>query len=139
MVRKRPLYVYSKGVPALYHFGSGVTVLLEIHERLQQLRGELGLTTRSFGAGIHLSGSAISNMENGLRSITRRTVGDICRQYHVNPGWLLEGAGEMFADPTDGLDLSEEVRHLAAQYSRLGDSDRELIRRLIDSLAEKLK
>ena len=37
------------------------------------------------------------------------------------------------------LDLSEEVRHLAAQYSRLGDSDRELIRRLIDSLAEKLK
>lgn len=116
-----------------------MTVLLEIHERLRQLRGQLGLTTRSFGAGIHLSGSAITNMENGLRSITSRTAGDICRQYHVNPGWLLEGTGEMFTDPTDGLDVSEEVRHLAAQYSRLGDSDRELVRRLIDSLAEKLK
>ena len=45
----------------------------------------------------------------------------------------------MRADPTEGLDISAEVRELAGKYSRLSDSDRELVRRLIDSLGEKLR
>jgi len=112
---------------------------LEVHERLRLLRQRLGLSTRAFGGGIHLSGSAVTNMEKGLRSVTPRTASDICRRYHVRPEWLLEGQGEMLADPTEGLDISAEVRELAGKYSRLSDSDRELVRRLIDSLGEKLR
>ena len=110
---------------------------MEINERLRQLREQLGLTTREFGAGVHLSASSITNMEKGLRSVTPRTAEDICQRYHVNPDWLRKGEGEMLSDPTEGLDISAEVRQLALQYGRLSDSDRELVRRLIDSLAEK--
>ena len=36
---------------------------MNIHERLKQLRDELNLTTRAFGAAINMSGGAITNME----------------------------------------------------------------------------
>ena len=36
---------------------------MNIHERLKQLRVELNLTTRAFGAAINMSGGAITNME----------------------------------------------------------------------------
>ena len=43
----------------------------------------------------------------------------------------------MFTNVTNDLDIDDEVKQLAQQYSLLSDSDRELINRMIDSLAEK--
>lgn len=44
-----------------------------------------------------------------------------------------------FEDITSELDIDDEARQLAQQYSLLNDSDRELIKKMIDSLAEKSK
>lgn len=110
---------------------------MNIHERLKQLRDELKLTTRAFGAAINMSGGAITNMEKGTRNITDRTIRDICREYNVNYDWLANGIEPMFADVTNELDIDDEVRQLAQQYSLLNDSDRELIKKMINSLAEK--
>lgn len=110
---------------------------MDIHERLRYLRKELNLTTRAFASAINMSGGAITNMEKGTRGITERTVRDICREYNVNPDWLVHGKEPIFRDVTSSLDIDEEVRLLARQYSRLTDADRELVRKLIDSLAEK--
>ncbi len=44
-----------------------------------------------------------------------------------------------FEDITSELDINDEARQLAQQYSLLNDSDRELIKKMIDSLAEKSK
>ena len=112
---------------------------MNVHERLRRLRKELGLSARAFGASIDMSGSAIANMETGQRNVTDRTIRDICRVYHVNPEWLMRGEEPMFEDVLAGLDVDEEVKQLALQYGLLSDGDRELIRRLIDSLAEKRK
>lgn len=110
---------------------------MNIHERLKQLRNELNLTTRAFGSAINMSGGAITNMEKGTRNITERTIRDICREYNVNFDWLVNGIEPMFTDVTSELDIDDEVKQLAQQYSLLNDSDRELIKRMIDSLAEK--
>ena len=110
---------------------------MNIHERLKQLRDELNLTTRAFGAAINMSGGAITNMEKGTRNITERTIRDICREYNVNFDWLTNGIEPMFTDVTSELDIDDEVKQLAQQYSLLNDSDRELVKRMIDSLAEK--
>lgn len=56
---------------------------MNIHERLKYLRSQLNLTTRAFGESINMSGSAITNMEKGLRNVTNRTVYDICREYNI--------------------------------------------------------
>ena len=45
----------------------------------------------------------------------------------------------MYGESTATQDIYAYAADPANRYSRLGDSDRELIRRLIDSLAEKLK
>ena len=110
---------------------------MNIHERLKQLRDELNLTTRAFGAGINMSGGAITNMEKGTRNITERTIRDICREYNVNFDWLVHGVEPIFEDVTSDLDIDDEVKQLAQQYSLLNNSDRELVKRMIDSLAQK--
>ena len=110
---------------------------MNIHERLKQLRETLNLTTRAFGTAINMSGGAITNMEKGTRNITERTIRDICREYNVNFDWLVHGVEPMFEDVTSDLDIDDEVKQLAQQYNLLNDSDRELVKRMIDSLAQK--
>lgn len=111
---------------------------MDIHERLRYLRKQLNLTTRAFGAAINMSGGAITNMEKGTRNITERTIRDVCREYNVNPDWLINGTEPMFEDMTKELDIDDDVKQLAKQYSMLNDNDRELVKKMINSLAEKI-
>lgn len=110
---------------------------MDICERLKFLRNQLNLTTRAFGSAINMSGGAITNMEKGTRNITDRTIRDICREYNVNPEWLINGNEPMFEDVTSELDIDDEVRQLAKQYSLLNNEDQELVKKLINSLAVK--
>ena len=112
---------------------------MDIHERLQYLRKQLKLTTRAFGASINMSGGAITNMEKGQRNITGRTVKDICREYNVNPDWLMYGKDPMFMDVLEDLDINDDVRHLARQFTQLSEKDRELVKNMVDSLCEKIE
>ena len=112
---------------------------MDIHERLKHLRKHLNMTTRAFGAAINMSGGAITNMEKGTRNITERTIRDICREYNVNSDWLINGTEPMFEDVTIELDIDDDVKQLVKQYSLLSDADRELVRRMINSLAEKIE
>ena len=110
---------------------------MTIHERLGRLRTNLGLTTRAFGEKIGMSGGIITNMEKGRRNLTDRTIKEICREYGVRLEWLVNGTEPIFDDAFDGLDVSEEVKQLSDEYSRLNDSDKLLVRGLIQSLGEK--
>ena len=85
-----------------------------------------------------MSGGAITNMEKGTRNITERTIRDICREYNINSDWLINGTEPMFEDVTAGLNIDDEVRQLAKQYSLLSDNDRELVKKMINSLSEKI-
>lgn len=112
---------------------------MNIHERLKFLRDQLNLTTRAFGSAISMSGGAITNMEKGTRNITDRTIRDICREYNVNPEWLINGNEPIFEDVTRELDIDDEVRQLTKQYSLLNNEDQELVKKLVNSLAEKME
>lgn len=112
---------------------------MDIHERLKYLRAQLNLSTRAFGASINMSGGAITNMEKGTRNITERTIRDVCREYNVNSDWLINGTEPMFKDITSELDIDDDVKQLTKQYSLLSDNDRELVKRIINSLAEKIE
>ena len=110
---------------------------MDIHERLKILRTSIGLTTRSFGSSINITGGAVTNMEKGRREITERTIKDICREHGVNREWLVSGNGPMLEDALEGLVISDEVKALADSYSYLNNDDKELIRDLIKSLSQK--
>lgn len=113
---------------------------MTIHERLKFLREEvLHLTTRTFAANINMSGGSITNMEKGTRNITDRTIRDICREYNVNSDWLINGTEPIFEDVTNELNIDEDVKQLAKQYSLLNEADQKLIKEMINSLAEKIE
>ncbi|MBR4419720.1 MAG: helix-turn-helix transcriptional regulator [Clostridia bacterium] len=67
-----------------------------MNERLLELRKALGLTQAKFGEKINLKSNSITALEKGSRTITERTIADICREYNVNETWLREGTGSMF-------------------------------------------
>lgn len=50
----------------------------------------------------------------------------------------INGTEPIFEDVTRELDIDDDVKQLVRQYSLLNDSDRELVKRMIISLAEKI-
>ena len=110
-----------------------------IHERLRQLRKQLGLTTRAFGESIGLSNTTITNIERGRRSITERTIRDICRVHDVNQDWLIKGTGPVFLAGLEQLNINEDVMALVRQYAQLNKEDKELIRGVLNALCEKTR
>lgn len=116
---------------------------MEINERLVQLRKSLGLSVRAFADKVNVSGGLISNIENGRRELTDRTILDICREFNVNEKWLRTGEGEMFRDDEHSLcrqlaeyyHLSEAGERLIRRFCELPEESRRIIEKLILSSA----
>lgn len=76
-----------------------------VQERLKYLRTEkLKMTQADFADKLGFKGASIVNqMESGSRSITERTIKEICNQFRVAKDWMHNGIGDIFtlsvADP----------------------------------------
>ena len=80
-------------------------------ERIKLVRKELNLTLEKFGERIGLKKSSLSQVENGINSVTEQLIKSICREFNVDYLWLTTGEGEMFNNlPETVLD------ELALQY-----------------------
>ena len=64
--------------------------------RLKELRETLDLSQKTFAEKIGITGSMVSNLENGKRNITKHLIKCICTAYSVNEEWFENGSGEMF-------------------------------------------
>lgn len=85
----------------------------KVGERLIELRKMLSLNQEAFGKPLNLSRSAVASYEVGRRSLTDRTIADICRVYSINEEWLRTGNGEMFVnDKLRDVELSALVADL---------------------------
>lgn len=80
-----------------------------MYERIIEVRKNFNLTQDVFASKIGLSRSAISNIENGNRSITERVISDICREFNISKEWLRTGEGDMFVEPSS-FSLDEYVK-----------------------------
>ena len=74
-----------------------------MNTRLKELRNHLGLSQKDFGSKIFLSQDHISSLEKGRRSITDRSIKNICNEFNVNEEWLRSGKGSMFQDITKDI------------------------------------
>lgn len=84
-----------------------------MNKRFALIREKLGLTTRKFGERLNITGGSVTNMEKGNRSITDRTIADLCREFNVNEEWLRHGTGEMFVE-SDTFSLDDYVKQKGA-------------------------
>lgn len=103
---------------------------MTINERIRDLRRDgLGLTLEEFGARVGVSRAAMSNIENGARSVTDQMFISICREFNVRPEWLRDGSGEMF----HAMTKDEQIAAFVART--LGDASAEFQRAFLSVLA----
>lgn len=106
------------------------------YERIRHLRKKiLHMTLEEFSNKIHISRSNLGNIETGRITLTDRVLSDICRTFHINQTWILDGIEPVFEKDNDPLDI--EILNL---YSSLTDENKmylyDYIQRLLDEQAE---
>ena len=102
-----------------------------INDRLIELRKELGLNQKDFGKRISIVKSGVSNMENGIRNVSDRTIKMICQEFNVNEEWLRIGEGDMFET------ASNFEEFFAMNYKHLDELDRKIITEYIKLSPER--
>lgn len=75
-------------------------------ERVKEIRKSLNLTLEKFGERLGVTKVAISNIENGNRSLTDQMQKSICREFNISEEWLRDGTGDMFVDLSRDLQLA---------------------------------
>lgn len=116
-----------------------------MNKRIKELRKKLNMPVRKFAEKINMSGSAISNIENGNRAITDRTINDICREFKVNEEWLRFGKGKMFKEVPESTikklikeyNLNDTQSKLIIEFLNLNESEREVFAKYITNLSRK--
>jgi len=98
-----------------------------MNERIKELRKTLGLTLEKFGERLGIKKNTVSQIENGINSITDQMFLAICREYNVNPDWLRTGEGEMFPE-SEVIIMSEDAQKTLNRYRELYNEFQERIK-----------
>lgn len=126
-----------------------------MNNRIKQLRKELGLTQEKFGEKLGLKKNSISQIENGINSLTEQLLLSVCREFNVSGKWLRTGEGEMFIPVPEEDEVAAYVEDLLADngenelynliksimrtYNELSPKSQEVLRDASKKLVENLK
>lgn len=115
--------------------------------RLKELRSRLNLSQEAFGNSIGFEKGHVSAMEKGSRTITDRTISDICRIYNVSEDWFRYGIGEMFAIKVDSViaeleekfSMGDVFKKFVIAYLELDELAKREIDRFMDNIVEAVQ
>lgn len=71
-----------------------------MNNRIAQVIDALGIKRIEFAKKLGISSPFVSELCNGAKKPSERTITDICREFDVNEVWLRTGEGEMFIHKT---------------------------------------
>ena len=111
-------------------------ILLEMHERIKELRKNCKLTQEAFGNRLSITRDMVNNIERGRVEIKDHIVKLICSEFSVNEDWLRYGDGDMkIKTPADTMEqlkkefnLDEFDFNLVYEYLKLGGEQRKAVR-----------
>jgi len=102
-------------------------------ERIKYLRKEvLKISQAEFASRINISRANFGSIEIGRIKLTDRVITDICREFVVNPDWLLDGKEPIFKDASDPF--ADEIVKI---YLSLNDDNRKYLRGYMQRLLEE--
>lgn len=96
-----------------------------MNNRIAEIIVALGMKRIEFAKKLGISSPFVSELCNGTKKASDRTIADICREFSVSEEWLRTGEGEMFV-PKEEDALDELVK----QYG-LSDGDHMLIEKFL--------
>lgn len=101
-------------------------------ERLKSLRKELNIKQGDFAAKISTTQGHISDIENGRKNLSERTIKLICLESWngktVSEEWLRTGEGEMFEKVPEKDEIADLVSELLEETNPLYDLILEVMR-----------
>lgn len=117
---------------------------MTINERVKVVRKTIGLNQTGFGKRIAIAQGYLTNIENGRRDVTEKTLKLICLEFNVNETWLRTGVGEMFnKSDTFSLDQYAVDHHLTPleldiirEYMSMDEDTRKVIMEKIMSVVK---
>ena len=86
-------------------------VMLDMHDRIKQLRLALNLTQEEFGIRLGLTKSSVSKIEKAINGTTEQTLRSMCREFGASYLWLIAGEGAMF-ETSNVVDLKDRIKQL---------------------------
>lgn len=98
---------------------------------LKELRKALSLKQGEFAQRISTTQGHISDIENGRKELSDRTIKLICLEFGVNEEWLRTGTGEMFSKNDNNVDGS-----LAYAMGKLAACENEDVKKALLLLTE---
>lgn len=111
-------------------------------ERIKELRKTLNLSQDVFGKRLGVTGTAVSRIEKGERSLTEQMALSICREFRVNYYWLTEGQLPMFTGTPENVvdEIAEDYnldaidKRIIENYLALPEEKRQIIKDYLSSV-----
>lgn len=111
-------------------------------ERIKELRKNLNLSQDAFGKKLGVTGTAVSRIEKGERSLTEQMALAICREFRVNYYWLTKGQLPMFTGTPENVvdeiaedyNLDEIDKKIIQKYLELDDEHRQFLKDYLKSI-----
>lgn len=119
-----------------------------ISDRIKKIIQTEGLTKTKFAEKIGFSVSFATNIANGQKIPSERTIKDICKTFKISESWLKTGQGEMYEDLTISENLaaycgevlsssSDDFRlHLLTLLSTLNEEQLRVLQEIAENFAK---
>lgn len=103
------------------------------HNRIKEIRLDVGLTMEQFGNRLGVTRSTISRLESGIISVTEQMRLSISREFGISEEWLRNGTGNMY----DNVEKSARLMEWAVDIMKeKDDSIKKKVVNLLMSLNE---
>lgn len=102
-------------------------------ERVAHIVKQSKLNQTDFAARISISQQYLSQICNGRKTPSDRTISDICREFDVNEVWLRTGEG----DPDLPRSREEEIMRFAVRTAKGSDGFRKQLAFMLSQLDEE--
>lgn len=103
------------------------------HNRIKEIRLDVGLTMEQFGNRLGVTRSTISRLESGIISVTEQMRLSISREFGISEEWLRNGTGNMY----DNIEKSARLMEWAVDIMKeKDDSIKKKVVNLLMSLNE---
>lgn len=103
------------------------------HNRIKEIRLDVGLTMEQFGNRLGVTRSTISRLESSIISVTEQMRLSISREFGISEEWLRNGTGNMY----DNIEKSARLMEWAVDIMKeKDDSIKKKVVNLLMSLNE---
>ena len=119
----------------------------DIVDRIKEIRKDKNLNQLEFGKRIGVSRDVISNIE--LRRVIPKDLllSAICKEYSVDPEWLIDGTGNMYLETSDRFietlkktyNLDDVGVSILTTYLSLSDDNKRVVKDFIKKVAKGLE